>query len=66
LINLEQHNIYLRLAIDGKSSKPFSALTLPPFYKFMPRGKRKEIIGASRSSYTTKRDIKRILKIRKL
>lgn len=30
LINLPNYHIYLRLMIDGKVSKPFSATTLPP------------------------------------
>ena len=34
LIAQDKHHICLRLAIDGKISKPFSAFTLPPFYQF--------------------------------
>ncbi|MBC8281450.1 MAG: type IV secretory system conjugative DNA transfer family protein [Chloroflexi bacterium] len=30
LVDQPKHHIYLRLAIDGKSSRPFSAVTLPP------------------------------------
>ena len=30
LVDQPKHHIYLRLAIDGKASKPFSAVTLPP------------------------------------
>lgn len=30
LINLPNHNIYIKLMVDGAPSKPFSATTLPP------------------------------------
>jgi hypothetical protein len=30
LVNQPKHHIYLRLAIDGKASRPFSALTMAP------------------------------------
>lgn len=30
LVNLSKHNIYIKLMIDGISSRPFSAETLPP------------------------------------
>lgn len=30
LVNLENYNVYLRLMIDGVTSRPFSAMTLPP------------------------------------
>jgi hypothetical protein len=43
------------LAIDGKTSHPFSATTLPPFYKFKFQGNREKIIIASRSKYAGKR-----------
>jgi type IV secretory pathway TraG/TraD family ATPase VirD4 len=55
LINQDKHNIYLRLAIDGKSSKPFSALTLPPFFKFERQGNKDNIIEGSRQRYSIKR-----------
>ena len=56
LINLERHNIYLRLAIDGKASKPFSALTLPPFFKFERQGNKDKIIEVTRTRYAKKRE----------
>jgi len=37
LIAHDKHHIYLKLAIDGKTSKPFSAYSLPPFYRFKPQ-----------------------------
>ena len=33
LLNLPNYNIYLRLLIDGVPSRPFSAITLPPYSK---------------------------------
>ena len=30
LVNLSAYNIYLKLMIDGKTTQPFSAETLPP------------------------------------
>ncbi|MBE9592119.1 MAG: hypothetical protein IMF19_01440, partial [Proteobacteria bacterium] len=53
--NQDKHNIYLKLAIDGKSSKPFSALTLPPFFKFERQGNKDKIIEVSRMRYARKR-----------
>ena len=55
LINQDKHNIYLKLAIDGKTSKPFSALTLPPFFKFERQGNKDKIIESSRQRYSIKR-----------
>ncbi len=33
IINLPKYNVYLKLLIDGVTSQPFSALTLPPIAK---------------------------------
>jgi type IV secretory pathway TraG/TraD family ATPase VirD4 len=30
LINLKKYKVYLKMSIDGETSKPFSARTLPP------------------------------------
>ncbi len=38
-----------------KTSKPFSALTLPPFYNFKPQGNKEKIIATSRLKYAGKR-----------
>ena len=56
LINQDKHNIYLKLAIDGKTSKPFSALTLPPSFKFKRQGNKDKIIEVSRMRYAKKRE----------
>jgi len=55
LVNLPKYHIYLRLMIDGVSSRPFSAVTLPPFEK--PKKSYKDvIIRVSRERYATKRE----------
>ena len=54
LTNNDKYHIYLKLAIDGNSSKPFSALTLPPYYRFEPQGDKKEMIEVSKIHYSTK------------
>jgi hypothetical protein len=55
LINQDKHNIYLKLAIDGKASKPFSAMTLPPFFKFDRQGNKEKIVEVSRLRYSINR-----------
>lgn len=55
LIGQDKYHIYLKLAIEGKQSQPFSATTLPPFFNFQPQGNREEMIHLSRVSYSTKR-----------
>jgi hypothetical protein len=54
LINLPKYNIYLKLMIDGISSRPFSAQTLPPFPK-PEKSYREKIIKVSRERYGTKK-----------
>ncbi|MBS3787494.1 MAG: type IV secretion system DNA-binding domain-containing protein [Candidatus Bipolaricaulota bacterium] len=55
LINLPNYQIYLRLMIDGVSSRPFSARTLPPPEK--PETSHKDkIIKVSRERYCTPRE----------
>lgn len=50
LVNLPNHHIYLKLMIDGHTSQPFSAVTLPPFQR--KESFRKKIIEASRKSFS--------------
>ncbi len=52
LIAREKYHICLKLAIDGKQSQPFSAMTLPTFYKFEPQGNKEKIIKFSRKRYS--------------
>lgn len=50
LQSLPKHNVYLKLSIDGSTSDPFSAETLPP-YTTDPISHREKIIGQSRERY---------------
>ena len=52
LIAHDKYHIYLKLAIDGKTSPPFSASTLPPFFNYEPQRNKDEIIMLSRASYS--------------
>lgn len=54
LVNLGFAQIYLKLMIDGVSSHPFSATTLPPIEK-AARSLREEVIAASRRNYASPR-----------
>jgi len=56
LLNLDKHSIYLRMAIDGKSSHPFSARTLPPFHGVEFQGNRDKVIRVSRERYAESRN----------
>jgi len=49
IINLPNHHIYLKLMIDGVTSEPFSAVTLPPQEKKLSY--KKKIIEISRERY---------------
>lgn len=55
LVNLPKYHIYLRLMIDGISSRPFSAVTLPPF-KIPEKHYEETIIKVSREKYGTKKE----------
>jgi energy-coupling factor transporter ATP-binding protein EcfA2 len=51
LLTLSKHSIYIKLMIDGSTSKPFSATTLPlPGVDISYKG---EVIETSRKLYTT-------------
>jgi hypothetical protein len=45
----------MMLTINDKTSKPFSAITLPPFYNFKSQGNKEKIITTSRSKYAGNR-----------
>ncbi|MCX6721818.1 MAG: TraM recognition domain-containing protein, partial [Candidatus Staskawiczbacteria bacterium] len=51
LIRLPNYNIYLKLMIDGITSRPFSAKTIAPVPVAKDDEKRKEIIRIARSKY---------------
>lgn len=55
LVNLPNYNIYLKLMIDGISSRSFSAKTLPPISISKEKSNREKIIKASRERYGTER-----------
>ena len=56
IVNLGKYTVYLKLMINGVSSKGFSAGTLPPFPK-LENSNREAIIAYSRETYGTSRDI---------
>lgn len=56
LVNLGKFHIYLKLMIEGVSSKGFSAVTLVPFPK-LEHSYRDQIIAYSREHYGTPRDV---------
>ena len=55
LVNLPNYNIYLKLMIDGVTSRPFSAITLPPIKINLSDGVKEKIIESSRSLYAKPR-----------
>lgn len=54
LVNIPNHHIYLKMMIDGHTSRAFSAVTLPP--RKSAFSYRKMIIASSREKYGTRRD----------
>ena len=56
LVNLENYNIYLKLMIDGVTSRPFSAVTLPPTAIGEVTNVREKIIKVSREKYSRPRE----------
>lgn len=51
LVNLPNHTIYLRLMVDGVTSRPFSASTLAPLKFETDPGVKEKIITLSRQRY---------------
>ncbi|MEK7585818.1 MAG: CxxC-x17-CxxC domain-containing protein [Patescibacteria group bacterium] len=56
LVNLPNFHIYLKLMIDGVTSRPFSASTLPPMKIDLSAGVKEKIIESSRRLYTRPRE----------
>ena len=56
IVNLPNYKIYLRLMIDGVTSRPFSARTLPPMIKPDPKIE-EEVIKMSRALYCRPKDV---------
>jgi hypothetical protein len=55
LVNLPKYSIYLKLMIDGMTSKPFSATTLPS--ERPDKSYKQEVINSSRTLYAKPREI---------
>jgi len=51
-VNLPNYHVYLRLMVDGITSRPFSASTLPPFKVEGSENIARHIINASRENFT--------------
>jgi len=55
LINLPRYSMYLKLMIDGATSKPFSANTLPPQKPF--KSYKEQVISLSQDKYSRRKEI---------
>lgn len=55
LVNLPKYSMYLKLMIDGATSKPFSAVTIPT--QKVSTSFKKEVIFQSRKNYGSKRNL---------
>jgi len=56
LVNLPNYHVYLKLMIDGVTSRPFSATTLPPIKIDKALGVKEKIIESSRRLFTRPRE----------
>ena len=56
IVNMPNFKIYLKLMIDGVTSRPFSAKTLPPMVRGDPKVE-EEVIKSSRDLYCRPREI---------
>jgi len=57
LVNLPNYNIYLKLLVDGISSRPFSATTLPPIPLEKELKVKERIIDNSRRKFGSRREV---------
>ncbi|MEK7479093.1 MAG: type IV secretion system DNA-binding domain-containing protein [Patescibacteria group bacterium] len=57
MVNLPNYHAYLKLMVDGITSRPFSAITLPPFKIPNTVMNTEEIIEASRRKYARPKEI---------
>ncbi|MBI4993879.1 type IV secretion system DNA-binding domain-containing protein [Candidatus Wolfebacteria bacterium] len=55
IVNIPNYNIYLKLMVNGVTSRPFSALTLPPLALANHEKNHEEIIESSRKLYARPR-----------
>jgi len=56
LVNLPNFNIYLKLMVDGLTSRPFSAETLPPVELNKEKSTREAVVQACRKKYSRSRE----------
>ena len=56
LVNLGIYQIYIKLMIDGVTSSPFSAVTIPPIER-QPESFREQVITSSRATYARPRAV---------
>ncbi len=57
LERLDRYQIYIKLLVNGLTSKPFSAKTLPPTQAEKSENNKENIIKVSREKYGTRRDV---------
>jgi len=57
IVNLPNYKIYLKLMIDGVTSRPFSAKTLPPMFKSGIKEVEEQVIRSSRALYCRPREV---------
>lgn len=57
IVNLPNYKIYLKLMIDGVTSRPFSAKTLPQMVKSGNKEVEEEVIKSSRELYCRPREV---------
>ena len=57
IVNLPNYKVYIRLMIEGVTSRPFSAKTLPPMAKDFGHKVEEEVIKMSRSLYCRPKNV---------
>jgi CxxC-x17-CxxC domain-containing protein len=57
IVNLPNYKVYLKLMIDGVTSRPFSAKTLPPMVKSGDKKVEEEVIKSSRELYCKSKEV---------
>jgi hypothetical protein len=55
LVSLDAHAMYIKLCIDGMTSVPFSAKSLPP--RYIPYGLKDRVIESSREKYSMDKEV---------
>ncbi|HEY4477714.1 MAG TPA: type IV secretion system DNA-binding domain-containing protein, partial [Candidatus Paceibacterota bacterium] len=56
IVNLPNYKIYLKLMVDGMTSRPFSAKTIPPLIKSANKEVEQSVIESSRALYCRNRE----------